>query len=68
MQTLKFKSNIKCNACVAKVTNVLNETVGEDNWQVDIMVPQKTLTVQSEKSASEIESAIKTTGFSVEEL
>jgi copper chaperone CopZ len=68
MDTLKFKTNINCMGCVAKVTNKLNETVGEDNWSVDISTPEKTLTVKGENITAEIvEEAIKTTGFNAEE-
>lgn len=39
MTTLKFKANIKCAGCLAIVTPNLNETAGEDNWEMDIQVP-----------------------------
>lgn len=68
METLKFKTNINCMGCVGKVTNKLNETVGADNWAVDINTPEKTLTVKGENITAEIiEEAVKATGFRAEE-
>jgi len=63
MEVLKFQTNIKCSACLAKVTAALNETVGENNWEVDLENPQKTLTVRGDNSANEIIAAIKEVGF-----
>ena len=54
METLKFKTNIKCSGCIATVTPFLNKTVGAENWQVDIQAPEKTLTVQAVDKEKEI--------------
>jgi len=68
MQTLKFKTNINCSGCVAKVTNTLNEVVGKENWSVDTSIPEKTLTIKTEDVSSErIEAAVKSVGFKIEE-
>jgi|TARA_Y100001978_G_scaffold162648_1_gene149168 copper chaperone len=68
METLKFKTNINCMGCVGKVTNKLNETVGANNWTVDIDDPAKILTVTGENLTAEmIEDAVKATGFRAEE-
>ena len=48
MKTLKFKTNIKCSGCVAKVTPYLNEALGEKTWEVDYNNPSKVLTVVGE--------------------
>ncbi|HEU0109912.1 MAG TPA: heavy metal transport/detoxification protein [Flavisolibacter sp.] len=45
MNTLKFKTNIKCSGCIAQSTPYLNEAVGETNWEVDLQDPNKTLKV-----------------------
>lgn len=47
METLKFKTNIKCGACVAKVTPGLNEVVGKNKWNVDLTHPDRILTVEN---------------------
>ena len=69
METLKFKTNIKCTGCLAKVTEPLNEKVGEGNWDVDLMTLKKTLTINTENvSAGEVIDTLKTAGFEAEEL
>ena len=67
MEKLKFKTNINCSGCVAKVTNQLNETVGEGNWNVDTNNPEKPLTINNtNKTADQVSEAIKKAGFKAE--
>ncbi len=69
MQTVQFKTNIKCSGCIAKVTPVLNQAVGEDNWEVDIQNPDKVLTVSAHGiSEARIQSAVEEAGFKAEKL
>lgn len=69
METVKFKTNIKCGACIATVTPFLNEAVGEGNWQVDIQNPNKILTVDPKiASASQVKQAIEKAGYKAEPL
>lgn len=65
METIKFKTNIKCAGCIAKNTPFLNEAVGEDNWEVDVQSPDKILTViTEEKTSSEtVIKAVKDAGY-----
>ena len=64
MITLKFKTNINCNGCIAKVAPTLNGAEGIEKWEVDIINPQKTLTVQtSSLSESEIITIVKNAGY-----
>ena len=62
----KFKTNIKCDACIEKVTPLLNETVGAGNWQVDITNPAKILTIQSDQSVEAINESLKKKGYHAE--
>lgn len=69
MKTLKFKTNIKCAGCLAKVSPNLNEMAGEDNWEVDINTPEKILTVAADgMDESAIISAVKAAGFEAEKV
>jgi len=68
MKPLKFKTNIKCDACVSKVTNALNEVVGEKNWEVNLQAPERTLTVTAETSSQTIVDALKKVGYEAEEV
>jgi copper chaperone len=69
METLKFKTNIKCSGCIATVTPFLNDTVGEDNWKVDLQNPDRTLTVENANiSVAEVKTAIEKAGYKAEQL
>lgn len=70
MKTLKFKTNIKCSGCVATATPYLNEVAGEDNWEVDLQSPEKTLVVATDKPVSEADviMAMQKAGYKAEEL
>ncbi|MDA9555518.1 heavy metal transport/detoxification protein [Pelobium sp.] len=63
METLKFKTNIKCSGCIAKLTPSLNETVGENNWEVDLQNPDRILTVKTEKTDQKVIQTLKEAGF-----
>jgi copper chaperone len=64
----KFKTNIKCDACIAKVTPLLNETVGEGKWKVDITVPSKTLTIEKDESEEVINTSLARKGYKAEQI
>lgn len=64
---MKFKTNIKCSACVEKVTPYLNKSVGEDNWKVDITDPNKVLTVEDGKE-TDVKEALEKAGYKAETL
>jgi copper chaperone len=67
METIKFKTNIKCSGCVATVTPFLNEAVGEKNWEVDYNNPIKLLTVETETGdALKVIKALEKAGYKAE--
>jgi copper chaperone CopZ len=66
METIQFKTDIKCSGCVAKVTPHLNESVGTDNWEVDVTNPSKILTVKGEINEAKIKDALQKAGFKAE--
>ena len=68
METTKFKTNIKCDACIAKVTPALNEAVGATHWKVDITNPAKILTVEGETSEAKIKEALEKVGYKAEQI
>ena len=69
METVQFKTNIKCSGCIAKVTPALNELAGSDNWEVDINKPEKVLTVSANGLTEEqIRTAIEKAGFKAEKI
>ena len=69
MSDLKFKTNIKCAGCIAKATPVLNEKLGEGQWEVDVMTLKKTLTVSaSNLTETEVVAIVNEAGFTAEPL
>ncbi len=68
METLKFKTDIKCSGCVAKVTPNLNASAGEDNWKVDTTSPAKILTVVSDATEEQIKEAVQKAGYKIERI
>lgn len=70
METLKFKTTIKCSGCVATVTPALNEVAGENKWRVDLQAPEKFLLIDSDKGLSDavIIKALESTGYKAERI
>jgi copper chaperone CopZ len=70
METLKFKTTIKCSGCVATVTPYLNDAVGANNWQVDIQDPGKILTVQTDDTTKEkeVNQKLNEAGYKAEKI
>ncbi|MFD2146083.1 heavy-metal-associated domain-containing protein [Mucilaginibacter antarcticus] len=70
METLKFKTNIKCGGCIAAVTPTLNTLDGVAKWDVDTANPDKILTVELNEglTASEVISALKSKGYNAEKI
>lgn len=70
MDILKFKTNIKCTGCLAKVTPGLNGAVGEENWELDLQSTDKVLTVTPEEGVDDqtIIKAILEAGYAAEKL
>ena len=69
MKRLQVQTNIMCGSCISKVTPVLNETFGENNWKVDTQNPKKILTVSTENSnESDVIKAVEKAGYKAEAL
>ena len=68
MEQLKFKTNIKCSGCVAKVTPFLNEALGEDNWEVDYNNPLKLLTVVGQNDKEKVIQVVEKAGYKAEAI
>lgn len=67
MKTLRFKTNINCSNCLAKVTPFLDRKEGINSWNVDTETPDKILTVETEVlEAEDILKTVKRTGFEAE--
>lgn len=68
-KTLRFKTNIKCGGCVAKITPVLNEAEGICHWEVDTTHKDKILTVLSDGiTEQKIIQKVQEAGYKIELL
>ncbi len=69
METIQFKTNIKCAGCIEKVSPALNEAAGPGHWQVAINSPDKRLTVSAGGITEEtIKAAVEKAGFKAEKI
>ena len=70
MQTLQFKTNIKCGACIATVTPHLNKLAELAEWKVDTTGADKILTItgDSETLGQKIISTLKNAGYTAEQI
>lgn len=69
METLKFKTNIKCGGCIAAVTPHLNALSNIQNWEVDTQNPDKILTIDGEGvNRQEVISTLENAGYKAEEI
>jgi copper chaperone CopZ len=64
----KFKTNIKCAACVEKVTPALNETVGKNQWHIDLTNPSRTLTLSPDVDPEKVNEELKKVGYRIERM
>ncbi|SHG63695.1 heavy-metal-associated domain-containing protein [Pedobacter caeni] len=70
METLKFKTNIKCSGCVATVTPHLNGLSEVSKWEVDTDNLDKILTIEGNESldAQVIKDTLSKAGFVAEKI
>jgi copper chaperone CopZ len=67
METVKFKTTIKCSGCVATVTPGLNEAAGANNWQVDLQSPDKVQATDKDV-ATEVIKKLQEVGYKAEKI
>ncbi|PAW95170.1 hypothetical protein CKK33_17360 [Mucilaginibacter sp. MD40] len=70
METLKFKTTIKCGGCIATVTPVLDHLNGVEKWEVDTVNPDKILTIKAtpDLEAKEVIAALAARGYHAESI
>ncbi len=69
METMKFKTTIKCSGCVAQVSPSLDKLAGKGNWEVDLKDPERVLTVSGgEILPEEVARAVNEAGYKAEKL
>lgn len=69
MTELLFKTNIKCNGCIATVTPFLNGEKQIEEWKVDLQSPERILSVKSKTVSSEsVVDLLKKAGYTAVEI
>lgn len=67
MDTLKFKTNLKCAGCMYAIKPHIEKIKGIKSWDVDLEDPDKTVTVEGDKiSPKKIKKAIEKAGYNAE--
>ena len=62
----QFKTNIKCAACVEKVTPILNTKVGIGKWKVDLAHPERILSLVEPVEEQALAEALLKVGYHAE--
>ncbi len=69
MSTLKFKSNIKCGACIEKVKPVLDKNSDIKSWEVDLKDPQRVLSIEADNlDVGQLKKEIEAVGYQLEDM
>lgn len=69
LKELKFKTNINCNNCVAKISPALNQEHDIVTWNVDTNSPQKILTIKTmDMTESEVVNIVQKAGYLAEKV
>lgn len=64
MEKLRFKTNINCEGCIAKVTPFLDGEERITQWAVDTANPKKMLTLETKgMTAEEVQRLLARAGF-----
>lgn len=68
-KTLTYKTNIKCNGCIATVTPFFKKNEAIKEWFVDLESADRILTIELENGdVNEVESLIKEAGYEAESI
>jgi len=64
MRTIKFKTSLKCEGCVAKITPGLNAISSIKKWDVDLKSADKILIVEGDNiHEQDIIASLKKNGY-----
>lgn len=63
-----YKSNINCDACIAKVQTALDGLAGPGKWSVNITDRNKPLSLEGDLDAAQINSVLEPLGYRVSPL
>jgi copper chaperone len=69
METLRFKTSLKCGGCIKAITPGLENLTEINKWSVDLENPDKVLEVEASVDISDqIIDCVKKTGYLISRL
>ena len=69
METLRFKTSLKCGGCIKAITPGLDSMKTIEKWSVDLENPDKVLEVQaSEDISDKVIESVKKAGYLISQL
>lgn len=69
MKTMIFRTNAKCEGCLARIEKTLQGKINREEWNLDLSDPNRTLTVISDKlTDKEIMGLISKAGYLIEPI
>jgi copper chaperone len=69
MKSMRFKTSLKCNGCVERITPGMNALEGVVSWEVDLKMPPGVLKVESaDDIGSKIISVLAEKGYSCKKI
>jgi copper chaperone len=69
METLRFKTSLKCGGCVKAITPGLESLNSIEKWSVDLESPDKMLLVESLQDISNmVIDSVKKAGYQISRL
>lgn len=69
MGTMIFKTNAKCEGCLAKIEEILQGKINREEWNLDLSDFNRPLTVTSDKLvADDVVELISKAGFKIEQM
>lgn len=68
METMRFRTNAKCQGCLGAIANKLNKLVNESDWMLDLASPDKILVVTTDLPRQIIIATVAEAGFKAEPM
>ncbi len=69
MNTMIFKTNAKCEGCLAKIEEILQGKISREEWNLDLSDSNRPLIVASDKlAADDVVELISKAGFKIEQM
>jgi len=69
METLRFKTSLKCGGCIKAITPGLESLNSIEKWSVDLENPDRVLKVEaSEDISDQVIESVKKAGYVISQL